>query len=42
MKEQNNHKIKDKEAVSIFMYLEDIIYPDYNLDVENWVNYLYS
>lgn len=34
--------MKDKEAASIFIYLEDIIYPDYNLDGENWVNYPYS
>lgn len=34
--------MKDKEAASIFMYLEDIIYPDYNLNGENWVNFLYS
>lgn len=34
--------MKDKEASSIFMYLEDIIHPDYNLDVENSVNNPYS
>lgn len=34
--------MKDKEAASLFMYLEDIINPDYNLDGENWVNNPYS
>lgn len=34
--------MKDKEGASISIYLEDIIYPDYNPDGENWVNYPYS
>lgn len=34
--------MQDKEVVSIFMYLEDAIYPDYNRDEENLVNIPYS
>lgn len=34
--------MKVKEVASIFMYLEGMIYPDYNLDEENWVNIPYS
>lgn len=34
--------MKGKEVASIFMYPEDTLYPDYNLDEENWVNIPYS